>query len=72
MKNKNGENDLVMRTHTSPMQVRAMQKYGAPLKCIIPGRCFRSEATDVRHEHTLNQFEGLMIGEDINLSHLKG
>lgn len=71
-KNKEGEYDMVMRTHTSPIQVRAMQKYGAPLKCVIPGRCFRSEATDVRHEHTFYQFEGLMIGENINLSHMKG
>ena len=71
-KNKEGENDLVMRTQTSPVQVRAMRKYGAPLKAIIPGRCFRSEATDVRHEHTFYQLEGLMIGENINFSHLKG
>jgi phenylalanyl-tRNA synthetase alpha chain len=71
-KNQNGEYDLLMRTHTSPVQIRAMQKYGAPLRAVIPGRCFRSEATDARHEHTLYQFEGLMIGEDINFSHLKG
>lgn len=71
-KNKAGEYDLVMRTHTSSVQIRAMQKYGAPLKCVVPGRVFRSEATDVRHEHTFYQFEGLMIDEDINLSHLKG
>lgn len=71
-KNKEGEYDLVMRTHTSPVQIRAMQKYGAPLRAIIPGRCFRSEATDARHEHTLFQMEGLMIGEDINFAHLKG
>ena len=58
-KNKEGEYDLVMRTQTSPVQIRAMQKYGAPLKAIIPGRCFRSEATDVRHEHTLYQFSYL-------------
>ena len=38
--------NLVMRTHTSPMQVRAMQKYGAPLRCVVPGRVFRNEATD--------------------------
>jgi len=49
-----------------------MEKYGAPLKAIIPGRCFRSEATDARHEHTFNHVEGLMIGENINFSHLKG
>ncbi len=63
--------DLVMRTHTSPAQIRAMKKYGAPLKAIIPGRCFRNEATDARHEHTFYQFEGLMIGNNINFSNLK-
>jgi phenylalanyl-tRNA synthetase alpha chain len=71
-KNKNGEYDLVMRTQTSPMQVRAMQKYGAPLRVVIPGRCFRSEATDVRHEHTFYQLEGLMVGKDISLANMRG
>lgn len=71
-KNAAGEYDLLMRTHTSPVQVRAMQKYGAPLKVVVPGRCYRSEATDARHEHTLCQFEGLLIDKDINFSHLKG
>lgn len=70
-KNAEGEYDMLMRTQTSPMQIRAMEKYGAPLKCIVPGRCFRSEATDVRHEHTFYQLEGLMIDENINFSHLK-
>jgi len=70
-KNKDGQYDMLMRTQTSPMQIRAMQKYGAPLKCIVPGRCFRSEATDVRHEHTFYQLEGLMIDKDINFSNLK-
>jgi phenylalanyl-tRNA synthetase alpha chain len=64
--------DWVMRTHTSSMQVRAMQKYGAPLRCIIPGKCFRNEATDVRHEHTLSQIEVVVVDKDINFSHLKG
>ena len=62
---------LLMRTQTSPMQIRAMQKYGAPLRVVAPGRCFRSEATDVRHEHTFYQLEGLMIDRGINFSHLK-
>ncbi len=71
-KNKEGENDLVMRTHTSPMQIRAMEKYGAPLRAIIPGKCFRNEATDARHEHTFYHVEGLMIDENINFANLKG
>lgn len=62
----------VMRTHTSPMQVRAMQKYGAPLRAIVPGKCFRNEATDVRHEHTFYQMEGLVVDKDITFAHLKG
>lgn len=71
-KDKNKDFDMVMRTQTSPMQVRAMRKYGAPLRAIIPGRCFRSEATDVRHEHTFYQVEGIMVDKNIDFSHLKG
>jgi len=70
-KNKDGQFDLVMRTHTSPVQIRVMQKYGAPLKAIIPGRCFRNEATDARHEHTFYQIEGIMIDKNINFANLK-
>lgn len=62
----------LMRTHTSPMQVRSMQKYGTPLRAIVPGKCFRNEATDVRHEHTLYQMEGFVVDKGINFSHLKG
>lgn len=70
-KNKDGQYDLLMRTQTSPVQIRMMQKYSAPLKVLIPGRCFRNEATDARHEHTFYQVEGLMIGRDINFANLK-
>lgn len=71
-KNDKGSYDLLMRTQTSPMQVRAMKKYGAPLRAIIPGRTFRCEATDARHEHTFYQLEGIMIDKKINFSNLKG
>lgn len=66
-----GRNDQVMRTQTSPVQVRAMLKYGVPLRVIVPGRCFRNEATDARHEHTFYQLEGLMVDKDINFGHMK-
>ena len=66
------EGRLVLRTHTSPNQVRTMEKYGAPLRIIVPGRTFRNEATDASHEHTFDQVEGLMIDENISISHLKG
>lgn len=63
---------LVLRTHTSPVQVRSMEKYGAPLRIIIPGRVFRYEATDASHDATFNQVEGLLIDKDISIAHLKG
>lgn len=67
-----GHPHWVMRTHTSSVQVRAMQKYGVPLRMISPGRCFRNEATDVRHEHTFNQLEGVVVDKHITVSHMKG
>ena len=67
-----GHPDMVMRTHTSPVQIRSMQKYGVPLRAIVPGRCFRNEATDVRHEHTFHQLEGVVIDKGITLGHMKG
>jgi len=66
------EGRLVLRTQTSPNQVRTMLKYGAPLRIIVPGRVFRNEALDASHEHTFDQVEGLLIDKDISIAHLKG
>ncbi len=66
------EGKLVLRTQTSPNQIRAMKKYGAPLRIIVPGRVFRNEATDASHEHTFDQVEGLLIDKNISIAHLKG
>lgn len=66
------EGSLVLRTHTSPNQVRTMLKYGAPLRIVVPGRVFRNEALDASHEHTFDQVEGLLIDKDISIAHLKG
>lgn len=63
---------FVMRTQTSPVQVRTMEKYGAPLRVIVPGRTFRYEAIDAKHEMTFSQIEGLMIDKNISVAHLKG
>ncbi len=63
--------NLVLRTHTSPMQARIMEKHKPPFAVIIPGKTYRNEATDARHEHTFYQIEGLMVGEGISLAHLK-
>ncbi len=70
-KNEEGEYDLVMRTHTSPVQVRAMQKYGAPFRGVVPGRAFRNEAVDACHEHSFFQIECLFIDENISVANLK-
>jgi len=64
--------NLLLRTHTSPMQVRYMEKNQPPLRIIVPGRCFRHEATDASHETTFHQIEGLMIGQNISMANLKG
>lgn len=63
-------NKMVLRTHTSPVQHRAMKKFGAPLRVIVPGRCFRYETLDACHENTFHQVEGLMIDEDISIPNL--
>lgn len=63
---------LVLRTQTSPVQIRTMEKYGAPLRIIVPGRVFRNEATDASHETNFHQVEGLMVDEHISLASLKG
>ena len=61
---------VLMRTHTSPMQIRAMLKYGAPLYAVVPGRVFRYEATDARHDHTFYQLEGLVIDQKISVANM--
>jgi phenylalanyl-tRNA synthetase alpha chain len=65
-------NGKVLRTHTSPVQHRAMLKFGAPLRIIAPGRCFRYETIDASHENTFHQVEGLMIDRDISIPNLIG
>jgi phenylalanyl-tRNA synthetase alpha chain len=60
----------VLRTHTSPVQVRGMEKLGPPLRMIAPGRVFRNESVDASHEHTFYQLEGMMIDRDVSVAHL--
>jgi phenylalanyl-tRNA synthetase alpha chain len=62
----------VLRTHTSPVQIRAMEKYGAPLYIIIPGKCYRHDNPDSTHSPMFHQIEGLAIDEDITFADLKG
>jgi len=63
-------NGQLMRTHTSAYQVRALERFGAPIRAIFPGRCFRYEATDASHENTFWQLEGLLVDRDISVANL--
>lgn len=64
------ENGQLLKTQTSAAQNAIMKKYGAPLRAIFPGRCFRNESTDASHENTFFQMEGMMIDENISISNL--
>lgn len=66
------EGRLVLRTHTSPVQVRAMEQLAPPFRVIAPGRCFRQETTDASHDHTFYQMEGMVVGRDVSVGHLIG
>jgi phenylalanyl-tRNA synthetase alpha chain len=60
----------LLRTHTSPVQVRGMEALGPPLRMIAPGRVFRNESVDASHEHTFYQIEGMMIDRQVSVAHL--
>ncbi len=62
----------LLRTHTSPMQIRIMEKRRPPIRVIVPGRVYRYEATDATHESMFYQVEGLAVDENITLADLKG
>jgi phenylalanyl-tRNA synthetase alpha chain len=63
-------NGSLLRTHTSPVQVRGMRKLGPPLRMIAPGRVFRNEEVDASHEHTFYQLEGMMVDRDVSVANL--
>lgn len=63
-------NGRLLRTHTSSVQIRAMEKMKPPLRGISPGRVYRYEATDASHENTFYQVEGLMVDRDISVANL--
>jgi phenylalanyl-tRNA synthetase alpha chain len=60
----------LLRTHTSPVQVRGMEKLRPPLRMIAPGRVFRNESVDASHEHTFYQLEGMMVDREVSVAHL--
>lgn len=67
-----GKPGFVLRTHTSPVQVRFMETHTPPFAIVAPGKVFRNESTDATHEAQFHQIEGLVVGESITVEHLKG
>lgn len=64
--------EIVLRTHTSPMQARTMERLDPPIRVIVPGRAFRMEAQDASHEWMFTQLEGLIVDRHITMADLKG
>jgi len=69
---KTGDRPMLLRTHTSPVQIRVMEKSRPPIRVIAPGRVYRYEATDATHEWMFYQVEGLAVDKNITLADLKG
>ena len=69
LKNKD---KLLLRSHTSPVQIRAMKSYKPPLAIVVPGRVYRPDAVDASHSFMFHQIEGFMVDTDIRFSDLKG
>ncbi len=63
---------VLLRTHTSPNQVRIMEKQKPPIRVIVPGKCYRSEATDATHDFMFYQVEGLVVDKKVTLADLRG
>ena len=71
-RNEEGEHNMLLRTHTSPMQARVMESMRPPVRVIVPGKCYRYEATDATHEWHFYQVEGLAVDDGITFADLKG
>ncbi len=69
---QDAEYSMLLRTHTSPMQARVMESTRPPVRVIVPGKCYRYEATDATHEWHFYQIEGLAVDEGITFANLKG
>ena len=67
-----GDKPMLLRTHTSPMQIRVMEKIQPPLRVIVPGKVYRYEATDATHIPMFFQIEGFAVDKDITMADLKG
>lgn len=68
---RDSRTSTLLRTHTSPVQIRYMEKHQPPIRIIAPGRVFRYEAEDATHSSVFGQIEGLMVDRDISVAHMK-
>jgi phenylalanyl-tRNA synthetase alpha chain len=66
------DGQFLLRTHTSPVQIRTMERYKPPIRMIAPGRCFRKDTPDATHSPVFHQVEGLCVDEGVSFAHLKG
>jgi len=64
--------EILLRTHTSPVQIRVMEKSRPPIRMVSPGKCYRRDASDASHSPVFHQLEGLLVDEDISFADLKG
>jgi phenylalanyl-tRNA synthetase alpha chain len=64
--------NLLLRSHTSPAQIRIMEQFKPPLAVVVPGKVYRPDAVDASHSFMFHQIEGLMVDEDVKFSELKG
>jgi phenylalanyl-tRNA synthetase alpha chain len=69
---ESGDHPMLLRTHTSPMQARVMERMRPPVRVVVPGKCYRYEATDATHEWHFYQIEGLAVDKGISFANLKG
>ena len=69
---RDGRRSMLLRTHTSPNQIRIMERTQPPIRVVVPGKCYRFEATDPTHEWMMTQVEGLAIDDGISMADLKG
>ncbi len=69
---EHGNRPMLLRTHTSPMQARIMENTNPPVRVVVPGKCYRYEATDATHEWHFHQVEGLAVDKGITFADLKG
>jgi phenylalanyl-tRNA synthetase alpha chain len=65
------EGDVLLRSHTSPVQIRVMEQQQPPIRVVVPGRVFRPDTADATHSPVFHQIEGLVVGEDVTFADLK-